>query len=102
MGYMVFLENHLDSFFPAIKMTANKYEKIHKEIQKALVKVLEQEKMKANYLNSLTNFHWSTNSLTITLTSLNSKMSTKIFPTLLPLISFTLLLKNLVTNKSLL
>merc|ERR1712184_233693 len=25
---MVFLENHLDSFIPAIKMTANKYEKI--------------------------------------------------------------------------
>merc|ERR1711981_760445 len=48
-AYKVFLENHLDSFIPAIKSVKEKFEMIHKEVQKSLVKVLEQEKMKATY-----------------------------------------------------
>merc|ERR1711981_262568 len=48
-AYKVFLEQHLDSFIPAIKSVGKKFESIHKEVQKALIKVLEQEKMKANY-----------------------------------------------------
>merc|ERR1711981_129681 len=47
--YKVFVEQHLESFIPVIKATANKYEKIHVAIKEAVYKVLEQEKMKANY-----------------------------------------------------